>query len=182
MFTLLNALQCANLAPNTHTWFSTTQTGPLFWKMSSRSRDARIPSRLMPVGGSRRAAVSQTVKVKAETSPVPKTQPLLDRVQLDWTNPEKTIQKSLTWRGRKTGKKEKKSRRAPNFCSPLSEKNCLPVLTFFASTTRETPPKHKVEREKCEATGLCVCNQAPGLPINPCSTVQWYVNMGYYCF
>lgn len=31
------------------------------------------------------AAASQAVKVKAETNPVPKTQPLLDHVQVHWT-------------------------------------------------------------------------------------------------
>lgn len=80
----------------------------LIWKILTGNRVFQIKSHLTDAAESRRAAVSQTVKVKAETNPVSKTQPLLDRVQLDWTNPEKTIQKSLNWRGRKTGKKEKK--------------------------------------------------------------------------
>lgn len=130
----------------------------------------------------RRAAVSQTVKVKAETGPVPKTQPLLDHVQLHWTSP-KNDPKSKTWRGRKIRKKERKKRGAPNLISPPSAKNCLPVLTFFfCEHCKRKASKAKSWTWEMWSYRLVCFNQAPGFPINPCSTVQWYVNMDYYCF
>lgn len=53
-------------------------------------------------------------------------------------NPKKRSKKVRLEEEGRQEKKEKKTRGAPNFFSPLSAKNCLPVLTFFlASTTRE---------------------------------------------
>lgn len=99
-----------------------------------------------------------------------------------WLNkPRKNNPKKSDLKRKEDRKKEKKSATCSKLLFTAIWKE-LSSGVFFASTTRETPPKHKVEREKCEATGLCVCNQAPGFPINPCSTVQWYVNMDYYCF
>lgn len=121
----------------------------IIWKSWTGNGFAQNIWDLTITAASRRAAGSQTVKVKAETNPVPKTQPLLDHVQLHWATPKNDPK---TWRGRKTRIKEKKTRGAPNFFSPLSAKNCLPVLTFFASSAREKKtPKHKVRNVKLPA-------------------------------
>lgn len=57
----------------------------------------------------------------------------------------------------------------------LSANNYFPVLIFLQALV------YKVEREKCEGNRL-VSPRFQDPPLNPCNTVQWYVNVDYYCY
>lgn len=81
-------------------------------------------------------------------------------------NPKKTILKSKIRRGRKTRKKRKKREVfLTSFHRYLPRIVFRCWLFFFSSTARENHPKHKVEREKCEATGLCVSTRLQDSPL-----------------
>lgn len=71
---------------------------------------------------------------------------------------EKTIQKTQEPRRKEDEKKKRKTRELllVSFHRYLPSPVFRCSLFFCASSAREKPPKHKVEREKCEATGLCV--------------------------
>lgn len=80
--------------------------------------------------------------------------------------PQKTIQKSKTWRGRKTRKKKRKKREVlqtsvHRYLQRIVFRCWLSFFCVRELQERESPPKHKVEREKCEATGLCVSTRLP---------------------
>lgn len=74
-------------------------------------------------------------------------------------NPKKRSKKvRLEEEGRQEKKRKKREVLLTSFHRylPRIVFRCWLFFLFFASTARENPPKHKVEREKCEATGLCV--------------------------
>lgn len=72
--------------------------------------------------------------------------------------PKKRSKKRKSRGGRKTRKKREKPASCSSFLfAAICQVPSSGVHFFFcASSAREKPPKHKVEREKCEATGLCV--------------------------
>lgn len=107
----------------------------LFWRSRAGSRRGQVVSSL-PVRGGEPEGGSQSVRQwKWRRRPAQCRKLSLFWIAFNFTEqPQKTrSKKSKTWRGRKTKKKRerKKTRGAPNFCSPLSAENCLPVLTFF---------------------------------------------------
>lgn len=166
----------------------------LIGKTLSGSRLFQNKTYLTVAAESRRAAVSQTVKVKAETKPVPENT-TSSGSRSTWLNkpPKKRSKKVKTRRGRKTGGGEKKREREKKQnktarCSKLLFTAIWKELSsgvdfFFVRELREKP----LQSTKLRNVKLPACvffYQAPGFPINPCSTVQWYVTVDYcyYCF
>ena len=164
----------------------------LFWRSRAGSRRGQVVSSL-PVRGGEPEGGSQSVRQwKWRRRPAQCRKLSLFWIAFNFTEqPQKTrSKKSKTWRGRKTKKREREKKNArcskllfAAICRELSSgvDFFFPFFFFVLRGKREKVQSTKLNVRKVKLPACVFQPQAPGSPINPCSTVRWYVNMDYYC-
>lgn len=147
----------------------------LFWRSRAGSRRGQVVSSL-PVRGGEPEGGSQSVRQwKWRRRPAQCRKLSLFWIAFNFTEqPQKTrSKKSKTWRGRKTKKKREREKKREvlqtsvrRYLQRIVFRCWLFFFLFFFCAAREKrkAPKHKVEREKCEATGLCVSTPGSRIP------------------
>ncbi len=152
-----------------------TQSGAPPVRQPIRNEDV-IPNAQLRLAAACEQQRRQTEKVKAQTYPLPKTQPILDRVQL---NHQKLSKKTDLQR-----KEDKK------ISEVLAELILPPVCQEFSSGVhfcKHYNVKRKEREKKIKSTVFLnlrhvsvPASVSSGLqepPSIPCNTVQWYVTM-----